>query len=162
VLRAWTADHVIHVVPPDFRVGDRHAAQEQLIRAYRNVLHLAQELGVTSVALPVLSSDDYRGDMSADFLQTVAQRVLSLTATTVREVYLVRRLPAEAEPAAPLPPAVAERTDDETRDPRGLPRAGQRARSSPAGAAAQPGGQAPVRRCAAGWRKPLTVPSGAS
>ena len=80
--------------------------------AYRNVMNLAQELGFTSVALPVLSSDDYRGGMTADFLQTVAQRVLSATPTTVQEVYLVRPRPAEVGPA-PLPPAIAERTDDE-------------------------------------------------
>lgn len=59
----WTSGHdlparwVIHVVGPNHRAGERD--RELLVSCYRNALRVADELGASSVAFPLVSAGIY-------------------------------------------------------------------------------------------------------
>ncbi|TPX00570.1 O-acetyl-ADP-ribose deacetylase, partial [Schumannella luteola] len=55
---ALAADWVIHTVGPDFGAGQRDRAL--LVSCYRRSLEVADELGVRSVAFPLVSAGVYR------------------------------------------------------------------------------------------------------
>ncbi|HMH93125.1 MAG TPA: GNAT family N-acetyltransferase, partial [Streptosporangiaceae bacterium] len=100
------ADYVIHAAGPDFRDVGRAQGEAQLQAAYRSALAVADDLGVATVAFPLLSGDERRGVLQPQEIQALAERALRTTQTRVRNVYLVRPAPA-ARPGAP-PTAGAE------------------------------------------------------
>jgi O-acetyl-ADP-ribose deacetylase (regulator of RNase III) len=98
------AEYVIHAVPPNFRsVGDTPPNRRLLAETYRNALALADSLGLTSVAFPILAGDIFRAaDMTAEDMEQMALDALRGADTNVRDVYLVR---FRSGPRATLPDA---------------------------------------------------------
>ena len=96
------ADHVIHAVLPDFGAVSREEGVAQLGHTYRDALTAADRLGLTSIAVKVLSADDYQGAIAPHELQALAEHTLRTTPTRVRHVYLVRPTPADTKSAADL------------------------------------------------------------
>src|SRR5260221_1388035 len=101
------ADYVIHVVPPDFRRTGRAEALDQLAAAYRNAVGLAGQLGLDSIAIPLLPDGAYRGPMPLPDLESAAATALGSIQTTVRNVYLLRPAP-EPAPEALAGPATKD------------------------------------------------------
>ena len=52
------AKHVIHAVGPVYDDGEQHEA-ETLTRCYKNILHLAAEKGIRSIAFPAISTGNF-------------------------------------------------------------------------------------------------------
>ncbi|HMH89558.1 MAG TPA: macro domain-containing protein, partial [Streptosporangiaceae bacterium] len=103
------ADYVIHAVGPDFRDAGRAQGEAQLQAGYRSALAVADELGIASVAFPLLPAGERRGALQPQELHALAVQALSTTQTGVRHVYLVR--PAPAARAGAPPAAGAEDLD---------------------------------------------------
>jgi O-acetyl-ADP-ribose deacetylase (regulator of RNase III) len=87
----WTSGHllparwVIHVVGPNYAAGETN--RDLLVSCYVNALGVADELGATSVAFPLVSAGIYgwpRGDAIAAAVDT-----LRSTPTTVSRAVLV-------------------------------------------------------------------------
>ncbi len=82
--------YVIHAVPPNFNVvRDTPTSRELLAQTYRSALALADSLGLSSVAFPVLSGSIFRGSLSAADVERIALDTLRQTDTRVRDVYLI-------------------------------------------------------------------------
>ena len=88
---------MIQVVPPDFRTVSIEDGTRQLTDAYRKALAVADRLGLTRVAFPLLSADSYRGAMAPRTLWDIAERTLRTTPTAVEVLYLVRFAPTGGE-----------------------------------------------------------------
>ena len=97
----WTTGHrlparwVIHVVGPNYRAGERD--RELLVSCYRNALSVADEIGATSVAFPLVSAGIYGWPFddavraAADTLATTSTsveiaRIVTFGASTYRRV----------------------------------------------------------------------------
>lgn len=76
---------VIHVVGPDYSAGERDRGL--LVSCYTRALAVAEELGVRSIAFPLISAGSY-GWPKADAIDA-AVHTLMTTATTVDEARLV-------------------------------------------------------------------------
>ena len=96
------ADWLIHVAVPDLRQGEREAGLAALRAAYRAAVVLADELGLSTVAVPVPRAADPRsGRVPAGELRGVVREALGGTPTSVLEtVYLV--VDTAGEVAAPV------------------------------------------------------------
>ena len=84
-------DHVIHAVPPDFRIVpyDKES-QGALTRAYQAALDRANSVNLTSVAFPVLSGGIFRGQVRYEDLRGFALAALrAADPGSVRNIYLV-------------------------------------------------------------------------
>lgn len=86
---AWTtagalpASYVIHVVGPNYTAGQRDPAL--LESCYRNALRIADELGVTTLALPAVSAGIYGwpAQSAADIaVQTLRRTTTNVTSAT--------------------------------------------------------------------------------
>jgi O-acetyl-ADP-ribose deacetylase len=107
------ADVVIHAVPPDFSVeGDSPSTRALLTAAYRNALDEADELGLRSVAFPILAGQIFRGSLRMEEVEQIALDALRGASSSVQNVYLVRYrqgargpLPDHRSPAGPPAPA---------------------------------------------------------
>lgn len=69
------ARHVIHTVGPIYRGGDQ-GEPELLARAHRSALHVADELGLSSIAFPAISAGIYGypiAEAARVALQTIAE-----------------------------------------------------------------------------------------
>jgi O-acetyl-ADP-ribose deacetylase len=78
--------HVIHTVGPVWRGGDSGEAQT-LASCYRRCLQIADELGVTSVAFPAISTGVY--GFPGQGAARIAIRTLRSTPTSVQRVRLI-------------------------------------------------------------------------
>ncbi len=88
------AEYVIHVPGPNYAAGQTDP--ELLRAAYRNCLAVADELGVRSVAFPLLSAGIY--GWPTDDAISIATETLTSTPTEVSEILIVS-------------PNLADRTD---------------------------------------------------
>jgi len=78
---------VIHTVGPNFTAGERDRGL--LVSCYRRSLEVADELGIRSVAFPLISAGVYAWPM--DDAIDAAVSTLSLTRTRVRDIRIVVR-----------------------------------------------------------------------
>jgi O-acetyl-ADP-ribose deacetylase (regulator of RNase III) len=78
---ALPATYVIHVVGPNFTAGQRDP--ELLESCYRNALRIADELGVTTLALPAVSAGIYGWPTQS--AAEIAVRTLRSTPTAVAQ-----------------------------------------------------------------------------
>src|SRR5690242_15070080 len=82
---ALPASYVIHVVGPNYRAGERDRAL--LVSCYVNALRIADELGITSIAFPLVSAGIY-GWPREDAVRAAVDTLRS-TPTTVDAAYIV-------------------------------------------------------------------------
>lgn len=80
------AKHVIHTVGPIWR-GGGNGEEEALRGCYRSALSLADELGDTSIAFPLISSGIY-GYPKEEAIQIALDEIRTFLATHEMEVYL--------------------------------------------------------------------------
>ncbi|MEO6500408.1 MAG: O-acetyl-ADP-ribose deacetylase [Jatrophihabitantaceae bacterium] len=80
-----TAHWVIHVVGPDYGSGQRD--RSQLVSCYANALSVAEELGATTIAFPLVSAGVYR--WPKEDAVAAAVETLRGTPTQVEEARLV-------------------------------------------------------------------------
>jgi len=80
-----TAHWVIHVVGPDYGRGQRD--RSQLVSCYANALSVAEELGATTIAFPLVSAGVYR--WPKEDAVAAAVETLRGTPTQVEEARLV-------------------------------------------------------------------------
>ena len=76
------AKWVIHTVGPNYRKGERDPAL--LESCYRHALQIADELGVRSIAFPLISAGVYRWPV--DDAAAIALRTVATQQTDVKEV----------------------------------------------------------------------------
>lgn len=80
---------VIHTVGPNYAAG--HRDREQLVSSYRRSLHVADELGATSIAFPLISAGVY-GWPQEDAAR-VAVETLTSASTNVALIEIVALAP---------------------------------------------------------------------
>lgn len=84
---ALPARHVIHAVGPIWHGGD-HGEEEALRGCYRTSLHLAKELGDTSIAFPLISSGIY-GYPKEQAIDVALDEIRSFLSVNEMDVYLI-------------------------------------------------------------------------
>ncbi|XP_046625614.1 protein GDAP2 homolog [Neodiprion virginianus] len=85
------ARYIIHTVGPIYNIKYQTAAQNTLHCCYRNVLHKARELGLHSIALPVINSvrRNYPPDAGAHIALRTVRRFLEQYSDTIACIVFV-------------------------------------------------------------------------
>ncbi|XP_026478761.1 protein GDAP2 homolog isoform X2 [Ctenocephalides felis] len=84
------ARYIIHTVGPKFNVKYQTAAENTLHSCYRSVLHKSRELGLHSIALPVINSvqKNYPPDQGAHVALRTIRRFLETYGSTMHTIVL--------------------------------------------------------------------------